>query len=192
MQPDLESLYITREELKNITGIHHLDLKAYEKLKYPRLALSVMIGEYVQQILFLGWGLIPIGYLIKWKWFRKRQKNLFDEVDKYNTVVKAIDISDRLEAAGNKGASLRDREKIIAALKHTRENLMCALKTERILRENKKLIARNPELFANNLTVSQSLQIIEEANEPGRLLSEALQVAVGVQEEMKDLEEEQN
>jgi hypothetical protein len=192
MQPDLESLYITREELKNITGIHHLDLKAYEKLKYPRLALSVMIGEYVQQILFLGWGLIPIGYLIKWKWFRKRQKNLFDEVDKYNTVVKAIDISDRLEAAGNKGASLRDREKIIAALKHTRENLMCALKTERILRENKKLIARNPELFANNLTVSQSLQIIEEANEQGRLLSEALQVAVGVQEEMKDLEEEQN
>jgi hypothetical protein len=192
MQPDLESLYITREELKNITGIHHLDLKAYEKLKYPRLTLSVMIGEYVQQILFLGWGLIPIGYLIKWKWFRKRQKNLFDEVDKYNTVVKAIDISDRLEAAGNKGASLRDREKIIAALKHTRENLMCALKTERILRENKKLIARNPELFANNLTVSQSLQIIEEANEQGRLLSEALQVAVGVQEEMKDLEEEQN
>ena len=192
MQPDLESLYITREELKNITGIHHLDLKAYEKLKYPRLALSVMIGEYVQQILFLGWGLIPIGYLIKWKWFRKRQKNLLDEVDKYNTVVKAIDISDRLETAGNKGASLRDREKIIAALKHTRENLMCALKTERILRENKKLIARNPELFANNLTVSQSLQIIEEANEQGRLLSEALQVAVGVQEEMKDLEEEQN
>jgi hypothetical protein len=192
MQPDLESLYITREELKNITGIHHLDLKAYEKLKYPRLTLSVMIGEYVQQILFLGWGLIPIGYLIKWKWFRKRQKNLFDEVDKYNTVVKAIDISDRLEAAGNKGASLSDREKIIAALKHTRENLMCALKTERILRENKKLIARNPELFANNLTVSQSLQIIEEANEQGRLLSEALQVAVGVQEEMKDLEEEQN
>jgi hypothetical protein len=192
MQPDLESLYITREELKNITGIHHLDLKAYEKLKYPRLALSVMIGEYVQQILFLGWGLIPIGYLIKWKWFKKRQKNLFDEVDKYNTVVKAIDISDRLEAAGNKGASLSDREKIIAALKHTRENLMCALKTERILRENKKLIARNPELFANNLTVSQSLQIIEEANEQGRLLSEALQVAVGVQEEMKDLEEEQN
>jgi hypothetical protein len=188
MQPDLESLYITREELKNITDIHHLDLKAYEKLKYPRLTLSVMIGEYVQQILFLGWGLIPIGYLIKWKCFRKRQKNLFDEVDKYNTVVKAIDISDRLEAAGNKGASLRDREKIIAALKHTRENLMCALKTERILRENKKLIARNPELFANNLTVSQSLQIIEEANEQGRLLSEALQVAVGVQEEMKDLE----
>jgi hypothetical protein len=102
MQPDLESLYITREELKNITGIHHLDLKAYEKLKYPRLALSLMIGEYVQQILFLGWGLIPIGYLIKWKWFRKRQKNLFDEVDRYNAVVKAIEISDRLEAAGNK------------------------------------------------------------------------------------------
>lgn len=192
MQPDLESLYITREELKNITGIHHLDLKAYEKLKYPRLALSVMIGEYVQQILFLGWGLIPLGYLIKWKWFRKRQKNLFDEVDKYNTVLKAIDINDRLESAGNKGASLSDREKIIAALKHNRENLMCALKTERILRENKKLIARNPELFVNNLTVSQSLQLVEEANEQGRLLSEALQVAVGVQEEMKELEEEQN
>jgi hypothetical protein len=189
MQPDLESLYITREELKNITGIHHLDLKAYEKLKYPRLALSLMIGEYVQQILFLGWGLIPIGYLIKWKWFRKRQKNLFDEVDRYNAVVKAIEISDRLEAAGNKGASLKGREKAIAALKQTRDSLICALKTERILRENKKFIAGTTELFDNNLTTLQALQVNEEASEHRRLLGEALQIAVGVQEEMKKLEE---
>ena len=191
MQPDLESLYIATEELKNVAAINNFDLRAYEKLKYPRLALLLMIGEYVQQILFFGWGLIPIGYLIKWKWFSKHQKNLFDEIDKYNSVIKAIDINDRLEAAGNKGASLRDRGKIIAALKQTKENLICALKTERIIRENKQFIARKPELFANNLIALQALQVNEEASEYGRLLSETLQIAVGVQAEMKKLEEQQ-
>ena|SRR4028118_418334 len=191
MQPDLESLYIATEELKNVAGINNFDLRAYEKLKYPCLALLLMIGEYVQQILFLGLGLIPIGYLIKWKWFSKRQKNLFDEIDKYNSVLKAIDINDSLEAAGNKGASLRDRGKIIAALKHTREKLMCALKTDQIIRENKQFIARNTELFANNLIALQALQVNEEASEYGRLLSETLQIAVGVQAEMKKLEEQQ-
>jgi hypothetical protein len=67
--------------------------------------------------------------------------------------------------------------------------LICALKTERILRENKKFIAGTTELFDNNLTTLQALQVNEEASEHRRLLGEALQIAVGVQEEMKKLEE---
>jgi hypothetical protein len=71
MQPDLQGLYITQDDLKQIAGLSSRDLKAYEKLKYPRLALISLFSEYVQQIFFFGWGLIPIAYLIKWRLFRE-------------------------------------------------------------------------------------------------------------------------
>jgi hypothetical protein len=188
MQPDLESLYITQEELKDLTGISKRDLKAYQELTYPRPALLLHISLYAERILLLGWGLIPLGYLIKWSLFRKPLKEIFDEVFKYNAVVKAIDINDQLEAAGNRGAFLSNREKVIEALKLTREDLIRALKTERILRKNKRFLASNPEAIATNLTPKQALQVNEQASEHKRLLDEALQVAVGVQEEMRELE----
>ncbi|NEQ19041.1 MAG: hypothetical protein F6K28_03665 [Microcoleus sp. SIO2G3] len=124
MQPDLQGLYITQDDLKQIAGLSHRDLKAYEKLKYPRLALVSLLGEYVQQILFFGWGLIPIAYLIKWRLFREHQKNIISQIENYNTVLKAIDINDQLEAAGNQGVSLTEREKAIALLKTTRANFL--------------------------------------------------------------------
>jgi hypothetical protein len=191
MQSDLQRLYITKEDLESTAGVSQRDLKAYEKLKYPRLLLLGLIGEHVQQILLLGWGLIPLSYLVKWKWLRKRQKNLFDEVEKYNVVIKAIEINDQLVAAGNKGVSLIDREKIITTLETTRANLICALKTERILRENRAFINRNSELLANHLAAMQALQISDEAREYSRLLDEALRIAQDVQTEMKTLEGEQ-
>lgn len=188
MQPDLEQLYITKEELQQLSGISRRDWKAYEKLNYPHPAILLIIAEYSQQILLLGWGLIPLSYLIKWKWRRKSLRKILDKVDKYNTILKAIDISDRLKAAGNQGASLRDREKSIPALESVRNSLVCALKTERILRENKAFISRNSQLFINNL-LAPELEVSDRATEYGRLLNEALQVAVDVREEMKKLEQ---
>jgi hypothetical protein len=187
MQSDLQKLYITKEDLKNITGVSSWDLKAYERLKYPRLVLLGLIGEYVQQVLLLGWGLIPIGYLIKWKWFRKRQKNIFDEVEQYNTVIKAIDINDQLAEAGNQGATLIDREKVIATLEAVRANLISSLKTEQILRKNKALIANN-ERLASSLATVQTLQVKNDADEYTKLLNEALQAAQEVQAEMRKLD----
>jgi hypothetical protein len=187
MQSDLQNLYITKEDLKNITGVSSWDLKAYERLKYPRLVLLGLIGEYVQQVLLLGWGLIPIGYLIKWKWFRKRQKNVFDEVDKYNTLIKAIDINDQLAEAGNQGATLIDREKVIATLEAVRANLISSLKTEQILRKNKAVIA-NHERLASSLATVQALQVKNDAYEYTKLLNEALQAAQDVQAEMRKLD----
>ena len=189
MQPDLQNLYITKEDLKRIAGVSDRDFSAYHKLKSPRLALLLLISEYVQQILILGWGLIPIGYLIKWKWLRKRQKNLLDEVEKYNAVIKAIDIQDQLAAAGNQKASLSYRTKVLAVLETTRANLICALKTERILRKNQAFIARNTELLASNLTAMQALQVNNEAREYTHLLDEALEVAQYLQAEIRKLEE---
>jgi hypothetical protein len=113
---------------------------------------------------------------------------LKSEIEKFNNIVKAIDVNDQLEEAGNKGLSLQDRDKIIEAIKLAKKDLVRALKTERILRENKGIIISNSELFANNLSTLKALQISGKATEYSQLLNQALQIAVDVQEEMKKLQ----
>ena len=185
MESQLQNLYITPEDLKQIAGISQRDFKAYEKLKYPRFALIALTADHI----FSVWGLIPLFYLIKWKWFRKGQKNILQEVDKYNTVVKIIDINLQLEAAGNKQASLLDKNKVITSLQSIRENIICALKTERILRTNQAFIARNQDLLPNYLAALQALQLNPQAKNYAITLKKGLQIAQEVEIEIKKLEE---
>ncbi|MCA1990755.1 MAG: hypothetical protein LDL41_01730 [Coleofasciculus sp. S288] len=84
-----------------------------------------------------------------------------------------------------------DREKILPPLETTKANLICALKTERILRENRAFINRNSELLANHLAAVHALQVSDEAREYSRLLDEALRIAQDVQTEMRTLDGEQ-
>lgn len=116
--------------------------------------------------------------------------NLKSEVEKINALIKAIDVNDQLEEAGNKGMDLNNRNKIIEAIELARKDLVRALKTEKILRENKDVILNNPDLFANNLSNLQALQITDKATEYGQLLNQALQIAVEVQEEMRKLKDQ--
>ncbi|NJL37944.1 MAG: hypothetical protein HC899_15310 [Leptolyngbyaceae cyanobacterium SM1_4_3] len=113
---------------------------------------------------------------------------LLDEVDRHNAMIRAIDINDQIEAAGNLRVRLSNRYKVIEALKITRANLVRALKTERILRENKRFIDRNPELFADSLMALRALQVSDQASEHGRLLNEALEIGLSVQDEMRKLQ----
>jgi hypothetical protein len=116
---------------------------------------------------------------------------LLDEVEKYHEVIQALDIIDRLTAAGNLQANLINRQDAIEALKITRESLVCALKTERILRENQKFIGRRYELFANiesNLAALMALDVSDRASEYGRLLNEALEIGMSVHKEVRKLQ----
>lgn len=138
--------------------------------------------------------LVPILVAIgRWVWLKRRSSraliSLLDEVDKYHAVIKAIDINDQLEEAGIPETSLSDRTKVIEGLQLTRDDLVRAFKLERIVRENHELIANKPELFTNHLgTLSAMQATTDQASEYGRLLNEALQIAVGVQEEMRKLQ----
>jgi hypothetical protein len=109
-------------------------------------------------------------------------------VERYNAVIKAIHINDQLEAVGTTEVSLSDRQKVIEALTLTREDLVKAIRAERILRENQSFLVNNPELLATNLRTLETLQVNDRASEYGRLLNEALQIAAGVQEEMTKLQ----
>ncbi|MEL6458159.1 MAG: hypothetical protein AAFQ91_07910 [Cyanobacteria bacterium J06621_15] len=116
---------------------------------------------------------------------------LLHEVDRFNAVVRAIDINDKIEAAGNVNVGIKERRRVIEALQYTKADLVRALKTERILRENKKFIVNNSELLANNLAMLTQMQVTEQASEHGRLLNEALEIAMDVQQEMKRLQSQQ-
>ncbi len=153
---------------------------------------------------------VPIAIVAtRWFWLQRNSPTalccLLDEVDRYNAVIKAIHINDQLEAAGTRETSLSDRvseaeplgsallpkadrQKVIEALTLTKEDLVRALRAERVLRENQSFLVGNPELLATNLRTLQTLQVNDRASEYGRLLNEALEIAVGVQEEMTKLQ----
>jgi hypothetical protein len=72
---------------------------------------------------------------------------LLEEVGRYHNAIAALEIHDRLEAAGNVAMTFEDRSQIISALQLTREDLVRALKTERILREHQRFVDRNVEFL---------------------------------------------
>jgi len=211
MRPDIEGLEITKGELKRLSGVGAdrtyrppaLRKFVAEGLKtlaiivlvaiscllllliFPRYYLLLLIVHLAAALALIGDDGLKI-------WLSSRNKhlvNLFDDVDRYNAIIKAIEVNDSIEAAGNEKVSINNREQVIEALKLIRDDLVRALKTEKILRENQKFVEINAEMFTTNFRALTALQISDRASERGRLLNEALQLAVGVQEEMKKLQE---
>jgi hypothetical protein len=219
VQPDLLGLEISKGELRRLIGVDADDVfrpsifrnseKRWSFLLNELLiglALTpIIVGVIYTFIIFPTLGSsIPVAIILlivvpilvaagRWFWLKKSRSklliNLLDEVDKYHAVIKAIAINDQLEETGHPGVSLSDREKVIQGLQLTREDLVRALKIERILRENKDLISTKTDLFSNNLRNLEAMQVSSDrASEYGRLLNEALEIAVGVEEEMRKLQ----
>ncbi|MEG4345386.1 hypothetical protein QUB70_19235 [Microcoleus sp. A003_D6] len=211
MRADIQGLEITVGELKHLTGAGpdrvyrpaSATKFAREALKTVGLIVLVLISCWLLVAIFprayLLWFALHFAAIVglifedAWKiWCSSQNKhlvNLFDDVDRYNGIIKAIEINDKIEDAGNAEVKIGDRSKVIQALQLIRDDLVRALKTERILRENNKFVATNSELFANNLTSLNALLLSDRASEKGRLLNEALQLAIGVQAEMKKLQD---
>jgi hypothetical protein len=113
----------------------------------------------------------------------KSLSKILEEVDKHNKLVTDIDILDQLKAAGNP-VNLDNRLGVINAINTTKQDLIRALKTEKILRDNPEF---NPEYFTVNLTTLEALKISEKATDYGQILEQALNIAINLQIEMKNL-----
>ncbi|HIK51798.1 MAG TPA: hypothetical protein IGS17_12880 [Oscillatoriales cyanobacterium M59_W2019_021] len=186
MRSDLKALYITSRELKEITGMEDDSLDLYEVTHAPRQLTTLLVKSSIETIVKRQKSKV-FKEVFQWFFVRKTMRTIFDKIYNYNKLIKAIDINDRLEDAGNTSLRLSDREKVIEVLQCTRNDMIRALKTERILRENKKFIDSNPHIFATNLTALPHLQVSEQASEYGRILDETLKVAVDIQSELKKL-----
>jgi hypothetical protein len=212
MQADLQGLEITKGEIKHCSGVS-LDavfkpptLRKFfsEIAKTSLVILFICLSGFVLGLIFPEQmlSLITIdaiaAVVLLLDDFRKisfshKNRNLvrmFQDIKRFNSVIKAIDLNDQIEAIGNPGVCLKNREKVIHALKLAREDIIRALKTERLLRENEKFIQLNYELFETNLTALTTLQVNEQASEYGHLLNEALQIVVDVREEMRKLQDQ--
>jgi hypothetical protein len=212
MQADLQGLEITKGEIKHCSGVS-IDavfrpptLRKFlsEIAKTSLVILCIcLIGLVISlmipsQVLALAAINALASVILLADDFRKiifsyRNRNLariFEDVKRFNSVIKAIDINDQIESVGNHNVHLQNREKVIHALKIAKEDIIRALKTERILRKNANFMKLNTELFESNLMALNALQINDKASEHGRLLNEALQIVVDVQEEMRKLQDQ--
>ncbi|MBD2186170.1 hypothetical protein [Aerosakkonema funiforme] len=212
MRPDLQGLEITKGELKHLSGVSANAVIRPPKLRkflsevlHTLLLISLIsVSNFILILAFPDHRLVLIAIhaffgavlviqdIIKIFLSLKHRHfiNLIDDVERFNITIKGIDINDQIEAAGNPGVRLQDRERVIQALKLTREDIIRALKTEKVLRENEQFIKINPELFANNLTALAALQVDEQASEYGRYLNEAFQIGLSIQDEMKKLQKQ--
>ena len=221
MQPDLVGLEITKGELKRLIGGDPDDVFRPSILRNAQkrwsfllneiligLALTpIIVGVIYTFIIFPTLGssiptaialliLVPILVaIVRWFIGKKNRSNLLvnllEEVDKYHAVLNAIDINDQLEEVGTPGTSLSDRAKVISGLQLTRDDLVRALRIERILRENKQLLSTQSELFTNNLNTLQAIATSSnEASKYGQLLNDALQISADVQDEMRKLQQQ--
>ncbi|KST69186.1 hypothetical protein [Mastigocoleus testarum] len=217
MQPDLLGLEISKGELRHLSGFDPDDIFRPSIFKNRQKRLNFFINELIVALaltpivigFIYAFIILPIigssiklailllivvptlVFLGRWLWRRKVSPQslakLLDEVDEYHKLIEAIDINDQLASSGNLQSNLEDREKVIAALKLIREDLVRALKTERILRDNKKLIAQKHELLIDNLSNLQALQASSEASEYAQLLNQSLQIALDVQDQIRKL-----
>ncbi len=210
MQTDLEGLEITRGELRHCSGVS-IDavfrpstwskflseiVKTFLIIGLVSLSCWILMKGFPEQIVLLTiLHVIAVSSLIlndirkiSFSIKNRNLSRLFEDVIRYNSVIKAIDINDQIEAAGNPDVGLRNREQVLHALRLTKEDIIRALKTERILRENEKFIKLNYQLFESNLVALTALQVSDQASEQGRLLNEALQIVVDVREEMRKLQ----
>lgn len=218
MQPDLLSLEMTKGELRRLIGLNPDNVFRPSIMKNRDKRLSFFMNEMVVALaltpiivgLIYGFIILPtigssilLGIILlisvplavivgRWFWQRltcpKTLTTLLDEVDQYHAVIKAIDIHDQLPTSETTETSISNREKVVAALQLLREDLVRALKTERILRDNKKLLTNNQELLVNNLTKLQSLQLSPVSGEYAQLLNQSLQIALDVQAQIRKIQ----
>jgi len=213
MRPDLQGLEITKGELRRMIGFAPRHIAAPFWIRVGWLSLGYFSVNYIAiaflRIVLLAtspltlpwvahvWISIVLAVLTaiyqRWHWLNhaitQPLRNLLEDVKQFNLVVKAININDQLEDAGNLSVAIQDRERVLEALWLTREDLVRALKTERILRDNKEFITNNSFLFDNNISALTALQVSDQASEHGQLLNEALQIAISTQAEMRRLQE---
>ncbi|MGC9502904.1 hypothetical protein [Baaleninema sp.] len=218
MQSDLEGLELSYGELKRLSGIdpsevfqaslfqnRHTRLQFFLQELLTGLALTPLLVGFVYLFLIrpaLGDSLtaaiaclLVMPFLIvggRWLWRQSTTPEtlvaLLEDVDRYHATLKAIDISDRLSDAPPQDNP--ERQALLRALKLTRDDICRALKTERILRENRDFLANRPELFINNLTALKAIQTNHQAGEYARFLYDTLQIGIGIREEMEKLQQD--
>lgn len=113
---------------------------------------------------------------------------LLDEVDRYNELVKTIEVMEQIQAITPSPERSHDRTVVLTAVELTRDSLVSGLMMERILRENRGLLARQQDLMLHlehngaNLTV---LELHDRAQEYSDTVRSAIAIGLWVKAEVE-------
>lgn len=143
--------------------------------------ISFLLEIIFKALLFII-HLFKIENFIKEQGKRSTLVNLLMDVKNHNQVIYRIHVLDELSSVGNQ-VGLEDRKTVVRALKITKNNLIQALKTNKILRCNPGF---KPDRFAVDLASIRSLEVKEKSSEYGQLLNDALQIGVSLQDEINE------
>ncbi|MFM6013637.1 MAG: hypothetical protein ACKO3K_00610 [Cuspidothrix sp.] len=199
MKPDLQELIISNGEFRKRIGddddidcfvvvyvvLYLLCLGQSTQLLYKKFVLGNTLTN--DQISLLAFAVLLSVPLIIMLFQKRRFRTTFDlkkQVTNHNQIINNLHTLDQLAEIGNP-VKINDRDAVIEALKITREGLVRALKTERILRENPKF---KPEYFYIDLSTLEAEKITIKAIEYAQLLDDAVQIGVSVQKEMRKLQ----
>lgn len=117
---------------------------------------------------------------------------LFNEYKKHNQIVRAIDVKEQLEAVEQTGSESQVKSTLSKALVEMREDLIKALKIEKILRENRTVVETNPELFKSSFDATNVQKIIDRGSEYDRLINKTLKIGSKLNKEMKLMQNDNN
>jgi hypothetical protein len=217
VQSNWQALEISPGELRHLSGIDPSNVFRASILDRPQTRLRFWLHEFLTGLalspILVGFvylfvlrplvgdstGLALLCLLLmpffvaiaRWLWRQysnpKTLAALLEDVDRFHDTLKAIEIGDRL--SDRPPEDTPERQALFEALSLIREDLIRALKTERILRENQEFLAHNPEQFASNLTAIRAIETHHQAGEYAQFLHEALQIGLGVREELNKLQQ---
>ncbi|BAQ66056.1 hypothetical protein [Geminocystis sp. NIES-3709] len=149
-------------------------------MKFLQITLSSTI------IFIISWNLFMI---IKAKTL-KTFMCLLDEIDNFHHVVETVVVLDRLKTVGNSSVNIVKENNMMEVLELIRQNLTTGLMAEKIMRQNRRLLARRNDLLANienNLGTLQTLAIEQQATDYGQVLKEALEISLSIHQEIQKL-----
>jgi hypothetical protein len=128
----------------------------------------------------------------RWKERRARQLHSLYELqqaaDRFDKLVQALGVADSVQSVLGQAPSQADRQRALQVLAINRENLVRALRVERILRENRKLLADvGAGAIQEALLPMEAVRIDARASEYARIVTENLAIAAEVQTAFDEL-----
>jgi len=207
MLQSVVKLKLSNGELKTLTGVNVADMGmefagtiiattvAGSLLMIPVGLVTALILGVAQGSIAGFWPTITIAALfsylpVGWRAFRNMQASvrikkhlapLLEEVKNYNNLVAHIHTIDQLAEIGNP-VQVQDRDTVLTGLKTMREQLVRALKTERILRDKPEFQSSE---FSLDLTALYALEVEQQATEYHKILHDTLQIGESVQTELQ-------
>jgi hypothetical protein len=149
---------------------------------------AVELATTIRIAALISYSVLALWILKEWRRshsIRKRLSPLLKEVEKYNRLVAHIETIDQLAEIGNP-VQVEDRETVIQGLQAMREQLVRALKTERILRDKPEFQSSE---FSLDLTPLYALEVQQQATEYHKVLQDTLQIGESVQAELQRIAE---